>query len=403
MPTELAYHADPFCWEFEAEIIGKTTLPDGRWGVVLPKTFFYPTGGGQEHDTGTLGDARVTDVQIDDDGVVTHIIDRDLTATTVHAKIDSARRLAFMQHHSGQHLLSQAIVDALKLDTVSANINIDTPSTIDLETPVDLDVTPAENLANQIIYRDLAIKSYFVDEAQIHTVPLRRPPKVSGQIRIVEIDGFDYSACGGTHCTRTGMIGIIKVLRTERRAERLRVHFVCGERALKYFQNEHSIVTAVARQFDTGAEGIVEGVERQREALRASQKELQELQPLKLRAEAQQLVAQAEAFGSIKLVTASFRNRSPQELRALAGQLQNEAGVVALLAAYDGSKLSLVMACAAETHMNANDLIRKQLADMGGRGGGDARLAQGGGAISEEQFAVLFGKIKNYVHSQMVR
>ncbi|MBI5034887.1 MAG: hypothetical protein HZB51_30550 [Chloroflexi bacterium] len=396
MPTELAYQTDPFRWEFDAEIIEKTTLPDGRSGVVLPKTFFYPTGGGQEHDTGTLGDALVTDVLIDDAGTVVHVVDRDIMATTVHAKIDGGRRLAFMQHHSGQHLLSQAIVEALKLDTVSANINIDNPSTIDLETPLDLDVTPAENLANQILYCDLAIKSYFVDQAQIHTVSLRRPPKVSGQIRIVEIDGFDYSACGGTHCARTGMIGIVKVLRTERRAERLRIHFVCGERALKYFQSYQNIVTTVARQFDTGAEGIVQAVEKQKASTISMQKELEELRELKLILQAQQLVAQAENLESIKLITAAFRNRSPQDLRALAGQLQNEPSVVALLASYDGNKLSLVVS-SADTHIRANDLIRKILAEIGGRGGGDAKLAQGGGAASEAQFAALFAKTKEYL------
>lgn len=397
MSTELSYHIDPFCWEFDAEIIDKKTLPDGRLGVILPKTYFYPTGGGQEHDVGTLGEARVSDVLIDDDGVVVHIVDRDLAATQVHATIDGARRLAFMQHHSGQHLLSQALVETLKLDTVSANINIDTPSTIDLETLADVDVTSAENLANQIIHRDLAIKSYFVDETQIHTVPLRRPPKVSGQIRIIEIDGFDYSACGGTHCARTGMIGIVKILRTERRAERLRVHFVCGQRALEYFQNYHSIVTAVARQFDTGIESIVETIAKQREMISTLQREITELREIKLKVEAQQLVAQAETFESIQLVTASFRNRPPQELRALASQLQNEAGVIALLAAYDGSKLSLTIACAPDTRISANELIRKQLAEIGGRGGGDARLAQGGGAASEQQFMALFAKTKEHI------
>jgi alanyl-tRNA synthetase len=341
----------------------------------------------------------VSDVLIDDDGVVVHIVDRDITATQVHAKIDGARRLASMQHHSGQHLLSQAIDETLKLDTVSANINIDTPSTIDLETPVDIDVTSAENLANQIIYRDLAIKSYFVDETQVHTVPLRRPPKVAGQIRIIEIDGFDYSACGGTHCARTGMIGIVKILRIERRAERLRIHFVCGQRALKYFQNYHSIVTAVARQFDTGIESIVDAIQKQRESVGAMQKELAGLREIKLMMESRQLAAQAEAFESIKLVTASFRHRPPQELRALASQLQNEANVVALLASYDGNKLSLAVACAPDTRVSANELIRKQLAEIGrsARGGGDAGLAQGGGAASEQQYAALFAKTKEYI------
>ncbi len=122
--TELACLDHAFQFEFDAEIIARVTLPDGRAGVILPRTFFFPTGGGQEHDTGTLGDARVTDVVMNDDGVVIHVVDRAVTETRVRAMIDRARRFAFMQHHSAQHLLSQAILDALGIESVSANINI---------------------------------------------------------------------------------------------------------------------------------------------------------------------------------------------------------------------------------------------------------------------------------------
>ena len=401
MSTELAYLADPFQLEFDAEIVGRVVLPDGRAGVILPKTFFFPTGGGQEHDTGTLGDARVTDVLVDDAGTVVHVVDREVQRAHVRATIDRARRLAFMQHHSAQHLLSHALDDTLKLETVSANINLDTPSTIDLAIGArgDVDLTPGENRANALIYEDRPIKSYFISDDQIPMIPFRRPPKVSGQIRVVEIEGMDYSACGGTHCTRTGMLGVIKILKTERRAEKLRVYFVAGQRAFEYFQNLHSIVTQVARQFDTNPETIGEAVEKQREALRAAQRELEELKVERVTLEARRLAAGAPVFDSIRLVTASFRERAPQELRALAVLLQNEPGVVAVLASYDGAKLSLVVACARDTGVSANQLIRKQLAEIGGRGGGDAQLAQGGGAASEAQFQLFSAHTVEYVRA----
>jgi alanyl-tRNA synthetase len=399
--TELAYLADPFQLEFDAEIIDRVTLPNGRAGVILRKTFFYPTGGGQEHDVGMLGDARVTDVLIDDAGIVVNVVDRAITDPRVYAKIDRARRFAFMQHHSAQHLLSQAIDETLGLETVSANINIDTPSTIDLAIGHhgDVDLTPGENRANALIYEDRPIKSYFISDDQIHTIPFRRPPKVSGQIRVVEIDGCDYSACGGTHCTRTGMIGVVKIVKLERRAEKLRVSFLAGWRAFEYFRNVHSIVTQVARQFDTNPDAVGEVVERQREVLRAAQKELDELKAERVTLEAQRLVASAQAFGSIRLVVAPFRNRAPQELRALAMQLQNVPGVVAMLASHDGTKLSLAVACARDTGISANELIRKQLAEIGGRGGGDAQLAQGGGAASEAQFQLFSAHTGEYVRA----
>ena len=401
LSTELAYLADPFRLEFDAEITERVKLPDGRTGVILATTCFFPTGGGQEHDTGTLGDARVIDVLIGDTGTVVHVVDREVGAMRVHATIDRPRRFAFMQHHSAQHLLSHALDEALALETVSANINIDTPSTIDLALGArgDVDLTPGENLANALIYEDHPIKSYFISADQIPAIPFRRPPKVSGQIRVVEIEGRDYSACGGTHCTRTGMIGVVKIVKTERRAEKLRVHFLAGQRALEYFQDIHASVTLVARQFNTSPEAVGQAVEKQREALRAAQKELETFQTERVALETQRLVTSAQGLDGIKLVTASFRQRALQELRALALQLQNEPGVVAVLAAYDGAKLALAVACAPYTGVNANALMRAQLAEFGGRGGGDARLAQGGGAASEVQFQSFNAHTGEYIRA----
>jgi alanyl-tRNA synthetase len=397
--TERGYQTDPFCWEFQADITGRIALPDGRKGVLLAKTYFYPTGGGQEHDTGTLGDAMVTDVIADDEGNIIHVVDRDLGENTVPARIDGSRRFAFMQQHSGQHLLSQAFERELGLETVSAHMSIDSPSTIDLKASdvrQDL-IARVERSANAMIYQDLPIQSYFVPGDKIATVPLRRPPKVQGQVRIVEIEGYDYSACGGTHCTRSGMIGVVKVLKSERRGDRVRIYFAAGGRALQYFQDYYAILTRIAQLYSTSPDSVVPLIERQLEAQQAQQKDLQELQAMRIAMEANQLVARAEVFDGIKLVAASFRDRSPRDLRTLASVLQNEPGVIALLASYDGEKLTLTVTCARDTGVSANELIRKQLAEISGRGGGDAQLAQGGGAADEKQVESFFAKTREYI------
>lgn len=385
MSTELAYLDDPFQLEFEAEIVARVTLPDGRRGVILPRTFFFPTGGGQEHDTGTLGAARVTDVLMREDGTVIHVVDREVMETRVHATIDRARRFAFMQHHSAQHLLSQAILETLDIPTVSANINIDHPSTIDLVCG-QVDVTPGENLANAIVYEDRPIKTYWITELQIAQVPFRVPPKVSGRIRVVEIEGFDYSACGGTHCARTGQIGIVKIVKTERRAEKLRVHFLAGQRAFEYFQRVHTIVTQLAREFDTSIEALNDAVARQREALHELHHQVEGLQRERLQYEAQQLLAQARVHNSMRWLVALFRNRAPQELRALAQYWQDESRLVAVLASYDGNKVSVVVTSTPDANLRANDVLRRVLGEIGGRGGGDAKIAQGGGVLTEAQW-----------------
>lgn len=401
MATELAYLTDPFQWEFQANVIGKITLPDGRTGIILPRTYFYPTGGGQEHDVGILGDADVIDVMIDDEGTVIHVVDRVVEGSILPARVDGKRRMAYMQHHSGQHLLSQAIDETLNLETLSAKISIDSLSTIDLPATDqgESEFSRAETLANSIIYNNRAIKSYIIPEEEIHTVPFRRQPKVHGQIRVVEIEGFDYSACGGTHCTRTGMIGIVKILRLERRGERLRVHFSAGSRAFEYFQTYGWIVGSAAHLLSTRPESIVQVLERQRELLHAQAKELEDLKMERLELEARQLVATAEAFDSVRLITASFRNRSPQQLRTLATWLQGESEIIALLASFDGSRVSLTVTCANDTGISANEMIRRQLAEIGGRGGGDVRLAQGGGTASEEAFLALFDNTREHIRA----
>ncbi len=399
MSTERGYQTDPFCWVFDANITGRVGLSDGRKGVLLDKTYFYPTGGGQDHDTGTLGDAHVTDVIVDDEGNVVHVVDREPAGTHVPARIDGARRFAFMQHHSGQHLLSQAFDRELGLETVSAHISIDSPATIDLQAAdvSDDQVARVERAANGVIYQDLPIKSYFVPEGQIAAVPLRRAPKVKGVVRIVEIESYDYSACGGTHCTSTGMIGIVKVLKWERRGDKVRIHFAAGERAFQYFQDYYSILTRISQTFNTSPESVMPLIERLLQVQQAQQKDLQELQEMRMAMESSQLVARAEMLDGIKVVLANMRDRAVRDLRALASTLQNEPGVIALLASYDGEKLTLTVTCAADTGVNANELIRMQLAQIGGRGGGDARLAQGGGTAEAKQVETFFANTRDYV------
>jgi alanyl-tRNA synthetase len=399
MATELAYLADPFQLEFQANVIGKTTLPDGRRGIILPRTYFYPTGGGQEHDTGILGDVHVIDVMIDDAGTVIHVVDREVDGSDLPARIDRARRMAFMQHHSGQHLLSKSIDETLNLETLSAKISIDSPSTIDLPASdlVESEFARAEMLANSIVYEDREIRSYIIPEEQIPTIPFRRAPLVHGQIRVVEIKGFDYSACGGTHCTRTGMIGIVKILRLERRGDRFRVHFSAGSKAFECFQTYASIVSRAGHLLTTNAESIVQALEHQQKVLHTQAKELEDLKVERLGLEARRLADASEAFDSIRLVTAIFSDRPTQQLRALAMHLQHEPGVVALLATHAEGRVTVTVTCAADTGVSANDLLRRHLAEIGGRGGGDARLAQGGGNASEGAFSALFTNTKEYI------
>lgn len=395
--TKKLYFDDPLATEFTAEVTETRTLADGRFGVILPATFFYPTSGGQEYDTGTIGLAHVVDVFADADEIV-HVLDREIAVGTYPAKIDWERRFRHTQHHTGQHIFSAAFVAAFGAATLSSHISGEAPSTIDFDvnTLSADDIARVEQFANQAVFENRAVTTYDVDDAE--SVPFRRPPKVSGRIRVVEVDGFDYSACGGTHCLHTGMVGLLKIVRTERINHKIRIHFVAGWQALEFLQQVQRISQTVAAELDTGVEGLSEALSHLQGQLKEAQAELTPLRKLAMDVEVEKMVQLAEKVDDATwLVAQTFENRSPAELRTLALRLRDYPGMVAVLVSFDGEKLSLVASCAADTGLSANDLLQKHLTPFKGRGGGDKSIAQGGGEVDKEKLKTIFTKTKSYL------
>lgn len=397
--SQAAYWAEPLRLEFEARITQKTSLGPNQFEVILDKSYFYPIGGGQLHDTGTLGEARVVDVFRAEDGRVVHRVEGDIFGPLVFARIDGERRLGHMQHHSAQHIVSRVLEQRFGLETLSARISAASPSTVDVP-DISLsgsDVAQVERLVNQLVFENRPIKTYIITEDQLETVPLRRPPKVSGQIRVVEVEAFDYSACGGTHCLSTGMIGLIKIVKVERKNQKLRLHFVAGQQALTTFQHQHEVIAALCQQLNTRPEELLRLVNRQMEQLAAAQQEIKRLQADLLSFEAAQLSVQAEPIGGVCLVTRLYPNRSLNELRELAKALPAQDKLVAVLAGYDQRKLSLVISCAAASGLNAQALLGRCLLQINGKGSGDARLAQGGGNATPEQVAQMLAETRAFL------
>jgi len=392
--SQLLHFTDPLHMDFDAQVVEILRLSDGRLGVLLDRTYFYPTGGGQEHDTGRLGETQVLDVYKDESrGVLIHVVDREpAPAGLVSASIDRPRRLRHMQHHTAQHLLSHCCVQLLGIETVSANINGDTPSTLDLDgdEPSKDNLLQVESLANKIITEDRPVRTYFVAPDQVYTIPLRKPPKVSEDIRVVEIDGLDYSACGGTHVSTTGRIGVVKILRTERLKEKTRLHFIAGGRAVEYFQSLHETVSRLAGAMSVHPHELAAAVERQADQLKFAQRELGRLQGEMLAAEARQLYAHAEPLDAGRLILAGFTGRTMNDLRLLAKEIRLFPGAVAILTSIEAGNsestpVLLVVTCAADSGLRAMDLLRELLPKINGKGGGDASLAQGGGSLASGQ------------------
>jgi alanyl-tRNA synthetase len=305
-----------------------------------------------------------------------------------------------MQHHTAQHILSASFLEVADIDSLSANINGDTPSTIDLEVgEVDDEILRrAEEFANNIFFENRAVNTIYVTDADVPDLPFRKPPKVSGRIRVVDVEGFDLTPCGGTHVTQTGMIGLLKIVKTERVNQKLRVHFVAGQQALEFFQEVQSAAQGAAILLDSGLDGVVESVEHLQAQMKQMQSEIDSLRGVVLGVEAEKLAATAEEVRGVRLVTKLFENRPTSELRSLANKLRNQSGMVVVLATYDGVKLSMVTACADDAKVDARELLDNHLAPISGRGGGSPTLAQGGGATNKSALEVLFNQTKNYLN-----
>ncbi len=391
MRPQYGYFADPFLLEFDSRVTQMLSLPDGRVGAILERTWFYPTGGGQAHDLGTLNGIPVLDVYRQEaTGEVVHVLASGKLASDepVHAWIDGDRRLRHMQHHTAQHLLSACLQRLFGLETLSAHISGYSPSTIDFpdRSLGEDELAQVERLAHEVIFQNRPVTTYFVPAAEAARLPLRRPPKVSGEVRVVEIKDWDYSACGGTHCLSTGMIGVVKILKTERRNQKTRLHFVAGWQALERFQELHAIVGALGTALSAGKHDLLAAVQRQSKALRDAQKELQTLRLERVPIDAQHLLVDAISLGDVRLVTALFVDRPAGELPALAKELTKTRGVVALLSTVSGeAKFSVVLTRHEAVALHAGECLRRWLTPLGARGGGDEMFARGGGAVTEEQ------------------
>ncbi len=381
-PTERLYFTDSSLLDFSATVLAVKPIESGEQ-IILDRTAFYPTGGGQPHDTGQLGEAEITDVSEDEEGIIFHTIKERGTLSigqTVHAIVDGARRLDHLQQHSGQHILSQAFVQACGAETRSFHLGALT-STIDIElqTPTLEQMRTAEEVANRVIFEDRPVRVHLISEAEAARLPLRKESAVRGEIRVIEVEDFDWSPCGGTHAKRAGQIGLIAIKSFERAKRMTRVEFVCGGRALREYRQAHTTAVAIAQMFSAerdAAPALVEKVLQENRTLKKRQRELLDLATA---AEAAALLEQAEEVRGFKLVQAIFDNKDAEELRLLASKLTAAEPVVALLGSRDAGAARLVFARAAMLNDNMGALLAEACQLLGGRGGGKPDLAQGGG------------------------
>jgi alanyl-tRNA synthetase len=363
-----AYYTDSYTTRFDAAITAAETV-DGCPAVLLDRSYFYPTSGGQPHDTGILrrGEAvaHVVDViERESDGAVFHVLDVPLGPGPVTGEIDWLRRFDHMQHHTGQHIFSAAFVRVAGAETIGFHLSPQSV-TIDLDRPdLSAAVEAAEALANEIVWSDRPVTAREVSAAEAATLPLRKTPARDGRLRLIDVDGFDLTACGGTHVARTGEVGVIKVVKTERRGAAARVEFLCGGRALADYRAKHEVIRGLGAALTTGAADLLPAVARLQEEAKGVRAELWLREEALLRLEAERLLAGAEPLGEARLVTAVFTGREPDEMRRL-GNLLAEAGRTVALLGLAGERAYLVFCRSADAPGAMGEIIRPALAALG--------------------------------------
>jgi len=383
MPTNRLYYNDSFVYEFDAHVAESLQI-DGRQVIVLDRTAFYPTSGGQVHDTGhILVDSReivVTEVADDAQGRVLHYVAEPIAVNSVvHGQIDRERRLDHIQQHTGQHVLSAAFIELFNMPTVSFHMGAET-CTIDLDTAAlsSSQAQKAERLANEIIAQDRPVAIRFVPLEEARQLGLRKlPPKQTGDLRLIDIQDFDLTACGGTHVRATGQIGCVLVRKTEKVKQGIRVEFVCGLRAVKLARKDYTTLTEAAGLFSAHIhelpQQIRKSIDDAKTAAKAQHRILEELAEF----QADRMLAEASSAAP-RIISAVLPERDASFIKLLAQKLTaGKSDVIALLGSLSGQP-TLVFAQSPGQKSNMGQLLKEALVQFGGRGGGSAELAQGG-------------------------
>lgn len=378
--TERLYYEDAYLWEFDAKVTRiREGKKQGTWEAALDRSAFYPTSGGQPFDTGKLvftgGKASVSDVEADREGEVWHTLDRAVPeGTEVRGFIDGERRTDHMEQHGGEHMLAGAIWEKLQGTTIGLHLGAE-DSTIDVALPeerthlTEEEICMLEDTVNKRIRMDAPIRCWFPDETELATLPLRKAPTVREHVRIVAMGDFEMVACGGTHPSSTGRIGMLKILSVIPAKGKARVSFVCGGRAAAVFRK-------YMRSADKAGAALSCPVEKLSRAASELKSRLAEAERKANRFETRELLEQfrrEESSGILKGITLTAVITEEKDARAVSAAVSeyiSEKGKLLLLAV--GERLTF--ARSADVPVDMAELIRRV-----GRGGGRPDLASGAG------------------------
>lgn len=395
------FYQDSYIQSFTSKVVTQGKDKDDNDYIVLEQTAFYPTGGGQPHDSGTIENIKVLHVE-EVEGEIRHYLENELAdgLSSVHGAIDWERRFDHMQQHAGQHILSAAFEQLFGYKTIGFHLGNETV-TIDLETEIlsDSETLKVEELANQIIVENRLIETKWVTEEELVNYNLRKETSVKEDIRLVIIPNFDYNGCGGTHPRATGEVQAIKILDWERQKKKIRVEFVCGIRVLKQLNQKNKVLMELTKLLNAPEKDMQQAVIRLIENSKSTQKELEQSREELLHYEARSLAQMSKNEAGYNLISEVFQNRSIQDLQKLARMILTEDDEsIVLLVSENENRVQLVCARGTLENISMKKLMGTALSLINGKGGGSDSFAQGGGEalISGKQ---MLQHIQEFIHS----
>lgn len=374
------YYNDAYQQVFTTKVIKQDIDSAGNLYVVLNETAFYPKGGGQPHDTGTLNDIPVTNVE-EVDGEIRHFIVEQLHTKEVDGKIDWQRRFDHMQQHTAQHILSAAFWDHFNIPTIGFHLGKETV-TIDLET-ANLStetIEKAVQIANQIVFENHPIRIEWMTLEEAQELPLRKEPTMTENIRVVIIENYDYNGCGGTHPKHTGEVGPIQVLSWERNKGGIRLTFIAGWRTLKLIRQHQQIIKDVSKQLNSSETDIPTKVVQLLTSQKENEKAIQTMNEKLLFVEANELLQQSEELHTGTLISKVFTDRSMPEIAKLSAIItEQQEQAITYFVIENEEKLQCILTCGKAVTLDMNTLLKDALPSIEGKGGGNKKSARGGG------------------------
>ncbi len=388
MPTRRLYHTDSTLRRFDATVVAQTTHA-GKPAVILDETAFYPEAGGQLGDRGTLAGIEVVDTQETDGRVIVHVLATagPEAGARITGELDWARRRQHMAQHTGQHLLSGALLDRAAAPTASARLG-ETTLTIDVQRDriPEAELAAAEDLANDLIDDDLPVRAWFPDPAELAAIKLRRDPKVDADIRVVAIGDFDFSPCGGTHCARTSQLGAVRIIGVERYKGMTRVTFTAARRGRTGLFTHDHVLRGLGTQFSCAPGEVPAAIEKLRRDTDSVRADLTAVRGQLANA----IIATLPGTGRVIAAIPG----DPELLRSVGAKLVS-AGRDALLCAPDDTGAAVVLFRAPGSTLDCGALWKQLAAQLGGRGGGRADRAEGRLAAPVADWATLVGSMSS--------